>query len=210
MSFLSKKVSGPAAALQGLAVAVLAATPIVFGSCSSEPKVEKTSTVAYREGVPGGTLVERYQITATVSAIDAGSRKVTLTAPDESRNTFTAAPTDRTFDQLRVGDPVRATVTRQLVIFLRRDGAPLSNGPAIAADLAPDAANSDVLKSDTVQRTATVAAVDPKRRRATLRFADGTSRSFPVRKDVELQGVKLGEEVVIRTTSAVVLTVEKP
>src|SRR5208282_6797276 len=82
------------------------------------------------------------------------SRKVTLVAADGSRNTFTALPSDRTFDQLKVGEQVQATVTRQLVVFLRKNGVALNNAPMIEAGLAPDIAGSDVLKSGTVQRVA--------------------------------------------------------
>jgi hypothetical protein len=191
-------------------LALVPATWLAFTSCSSAPKVEKATTVAYREGVPGGTLVETYNITVRVTDIDAASRKVTLVAPDGSRNTFAAKPTDRTFGRLRVGDQVQATVTREVVVCLRRDGAALSNGPLITVDLAPDSAESGALKSETVQRTATIGSVDSKRREATLVLPDGASRALPVRKDVDLQRLTPGEEVVIRSASAVVLTLEKP
>jgi hypothetical protein len=191
-------------------VVLLPAALATLASCSSTPKVEKATAVAYREGVPGGTWVETYKITASVVAIDAANRRVTLVAPDGSRNTFTAEPGDRTFDQLRVGDPVQATVTRQLVVFRRRDGVPPNDGQTTGAVPAPDGAQAGVLRADTVQRSATVTVVDRKGRQATLQFPDGTCRSFAVRKDVDLQQVTPGEEVVIRTSSAVVLKLDKP
>lgn len=209
MHSLFRKVSGLAEAMVGAAPALLPALLLTFASCASAPKVEKAATVAYREGMPGGTLVETYKITVTVTDIDPASRKVTLVAPDGSRNTFTAGSDDRNFGQLRVGAQAQATVTRQLVVFLRRDGAALSEGPGLAAALAPPGAESGVLKSDTIQRIAKVGAIDEERRQATLEFPDGTAKTFRVRKEVELRGVKPGEEVVIRTTSAVVLTLEK-
>lgn len=188
---------------------VLPAVLLVLTSCASGPKVEKVTTAAYQQGVPGGTLVETYKITLTVAEIEAASRKVTLEAPDGSRNTFTALPSDRTFDQLKVGEQVQATVTRQLVLILRKSGVALNSAPMIAAGLAPEIAGSDVLKSDTVQRVAKVSAIDRKRRQATLDFLDGTSQRFNVRKDVNLELVQPGDQVVIRTTSAVVLAVER-
>jgi hypothetical protein len=191
------------------ALLLLPAALLMFTSCASSPSVQKVSTTAYREGEPGGTLVETYKITVNVGEIDPASRKVTLVAADGTRNTFTALPGDRTFDQLKVGEQVQATVTRQLVVFLRRNGAALNSVPMIDAGLAPDIAGSDVLKSDTVQRVAKVGAVDRKHRQATLDFLDGTSQRFNVRKDVNLEQVQPGEQVVIRTTSAVVLTLEK-
>jgi hypothetical protein len=209
MNSLFEKVPGAAKAIMGAALAALPVVLVMFTSCASSPKVEKASTMAYHEGVPGGTLVESYKIPVKVDAVDAATRKVTLVAPDGSRNTFTAEPADSNFDQLHVGDAVQATVIRELVIFLRKDSAALSNGSMIAASLPPDTADTSVLKSATTQRTAKVGAVDKKRREATLTFPDGTSRSFPVRPDVDLRKVQLGEEVIIQTTSAAVLALEK-
>jgi Cu/Ag efflux protein CusF len=204
-----KKVSGLTNAIINAAPTLLSAVLLTLASCSSAPKVEKADTIAYREGVPGATLVETYKITVTATEIDPATRKVTLVAPDGSRNTFTAGPGDSTLSQLKAGDEVQATVTRQLVVFLRKDSTALSEGPVIAAALAPPGAESGVLKSDTVQRIAKVGAVDRERRQVTLEFPDGAAKTFVFRKEVELQGVKLGDEVVIRTASAVVLSLEK-
>ena len=196
--------------LQIAASAVLPAALLLLSSCASAPNVEKTTVAAYREGVPGGTLVETYKITATVTAIDAASRKVTLVAPDGSRNTFAAGPGYKSFDQLRVGEDVQATVTRQLVVWLGQNGAPPSANSAAALPLLPAGEASSVLKADTVQRSAKVGAIDPKERHVTLQFPDGTSKVFPVRKDVDMKRMNVGEDVVIRTSSAVMLTNEKP
>jgi hypothetical protein len=208
MNSLVEKVSRTVEVVLGAALTVLPAALLTFTSCASSPRVEKVSTTAYQPGVPGGTLIETYRITATVAEIDAATRKVSLVAPDGSRNTFTALPGDRVFDQLKAGEQVQATVTRQLVVCLRKNGVALNSTPMIEAGLAPDIAGSDVLKSDTVQRVARVSAIDRKHRQATLDFMDGNSQRFNVRKDVNLEQVQPGEQVVIRTTSAVVLTLE--
>ena len=165
---------------------------------------------AYREGMPGGTLVETYKITATVASVDAGSRKVALVAPDGSRNTFTAGPEYRHFDQLRVGDEVQAMVTRQLTVWLGQNGVPPGDDHAVGLPVVPAGEPSGVLKADTVQRSAKVGAIDRKERQATLQFPDGTSKTFSVRKDVDINRIKVGEDVVIRTSSAVVLSQEQP
>jgi hypothetical protein len=209
MNSLFEKMCRTSDAIIASALLLLAAALLMLTSCASSPSVQKVSTTAYREGVPGGTLVETYKITVNVREIDPANRKVTLVAADGTSNTFTALPGDRTFDQLKVDEQVQATVTRQLVVFLRRNGAALNSAPMIDAGLAPDITKPDALKSDTVQRVARVSAVDRKHRQATLDFMDGTSQRFNVRRDVNLEQVQSGEEVVIRTTSAVVLTLEK-
>jgi len=45
---------------------------------------------------------------------------------------------------------------------------------------------------------------------ATLQLPDGSSKTFKVRPDVELTKDNVGTEVVIRTTEAVAISVEKP
>ena len=188
-------------------LALLPAALLFLISCSSTPTVEKTTKVAYKEGVPGGVLVETYQTAAKVAAVDAANKKVTLLAPDGSKNTFKAGPKGIDFDHLRVGDTVKAFVTRQLVVYLNKDGPPPINGETA---LPSRADHPGVLKSDTVQRGAKVGAIDLRHRHVTLQFPDGTSATFEIRKDVDLSKVKLGEDVVIRSTSAVTLAPGKP
>jgi hypothetical protein len=190
--------------------AVSAAALLLLGSCASKPEDERNTSTAYRQGVPGGTWVESYRVTVTVAAIDPASRKVTLVASDNSRNTFTAGSDFNGFDQLRIGDQVQAAVARELVVFLRQHGMPPEADTSAAKELIKDGEHSGVLKADTVEKTAKVTAISPNQGQATLQFADGTTRNVTVRKDVNLWNFKAGEEVVIRTRSAVVLDLEKP
>jgi hypothetical protein len=190
--------------------ALSAAALLLLVSCASKPEDEKNTSTAYRQGVPGGTWVESYKVPVTVAAIDPASRKVTLVASDNSRNTFTAGPDFNGFSQLRVGDQVQAAVARELVVFLRQHGMPPEADTSAAKALIKEGEESGVLKSDTVEKTARVTAISPNQGQATLQFADGTTRDITVRRDVNLWSVKVGQEVVIRTRSAVVLNLEKP
>jgi hypothetical protein len=187
-----------------------AAAALMLNSCASKPEDEKNISTAYREGVPGGTWLESYKIPLTVAAIDPASRTLTLVASDNSRNTFTAGPDFKEFDNLKVGDQVQAAVARELVIFLRQHGPPPEVDTSAAKALTKDGAQSGVLKADPVEKTAKVTALDRTQGQATLQFADGTTRTVKVRNDVNLYKFEPGEEVVIRTRSAVVLNVEKP
>jgi hypothetical protein len=64
--------------------------------------------------------------------------------------------------------------------------------------------------AQTVQVTAKVAEIDLKNHRATLEFPDGSKKTFAVRPDVDLTQRAIGEEVVIRATESVAISVEKP
>jgi hypothetical protein len=190
--------------------AVSAAAALMLSSCASKPADERNTSSAFREGVPGGTWLESYKIPLTVAAIDPASRTLTLVASDNTRNTFTAGPDFKEFDKLKVGDQVQAAVARELVIFLRQHGLPPEADTSAAKELIKDGNPSGMLKSDPVEKTAKVTALDRNRGEATLQFADGTTKDVKVRNDVNLWQFEPGEEVVIRTRSAVVLNVEKP
>jgi hypothetical protein len=190
--------------------ATSAAALLFMVSCASDPEDERNTSHAYREGVPGGTWIDSYKTPATVAAIDPATRKVTLVASDKSRNTFTAGPDFKDFDQLKVGDQVQAAVARELVVFVHQHGLPPEADTTAAKELMEDTEHSGILKSDTVEKTAKVTAINRTRGEATLQFADGTTHNISVRRDVNLYNVKLGEEVVIRSRSAVVLNLEKP
>src|ERR1035441_6762970 len=73
-------------------IAIMPAAMLALTSCSSTPQGEGSTMVAAQKGVPGGVIVETYKVTATVTAVDAASRKVTLTMADGSKTTVKAGP----------------------------------------------------------------------------------------------------------------------
>ncbi len=196
--------------LQGVLRTVMAATLLFLVSCASNPGDEKNTSTVYREGVPGGTWVESYRVPVTVAAIDPASRKVTLVAPDNSQNSFTAGTDFKGFDQLQVGDQFQAAVARELVVFMPQHGMSPEADTSAAKELIRDGEHSGVLRAETKEQTAKVTAISPNQGTATLQFADGTTRDITARRDVNLWKIKVGEDVIIRTRSAAVLNLEKP
>ncbi|MNO00112.1 hypothetical protein D3C81_2199200 [compost metagenome] len=74
----------------------------------------------------------------------------------------------------------------------------------------PEGAKPGMLVADTVEVTAVVKVIDKANHTATLEFADGSRRTVRVRPDVELKDSYLNQEVVIRLTSALAISVEAP
>ena len=186
---------------------------LLFTSCSSSSKPPADNVMvsaAYVEGVPGGTLVNTYQTTATVTGIDVAHRKVTLVSPDGTRTIFKAGPEVINFDQIRVGDQVKATMAEELIVSLRGEQMPRTDGETVTVALAPKGAKPGGVIANTVEVTAKVKSIDVKRRRATLLFPNGQSRTFAVRPDVDLTKVPLGQEVAICATESLAIFVEKP
>jgi len=191
-------------------LSLLPAALLAFSSCSTEPKGAGAGFTAIQPGVPGGVTVQTYKETATVTGIDKASRKVTLVTKDGAKTTVKAGPEVANFDQLEVGDQVKATVTEQLVVFARNAGEAPGDGAAAAVALAPLGAKPGVLMANTVEVTAKVKSIDVKHQKATLLFPDGTSKTFKVRPDVDLTKQTVGQDVVFRTTEALAISVEKP
>jgi hypothetical protein len=181
---------------------------LILTGCSATNKVDITTTTAFKEGVPGGTFAQTYQITATVTAIDSATQQVTLAAPNGSQNTFKAGP-KVVLDQIKVGDVVKVTVARELVMYLNPNDVPATTSPAAMVRATPGV-RPGVLMADTVELTAMVEAVDLPKHEATLHISDGRSGTFKVREDVDLTQVKPGTKVFIRIRTAAAIMLEKP
>ena len=149
-------------------LALMPAAWLILTGCSSTINTDKTTTTAFKEGVPGGTLTQTYQITATVTAMDPATRQVTLAAPDGSQNIFKAGP-KVVLDQIKVGGEVKVTVARELVVYLNPDDVPATTSPAATVRATPGV-RPGVLTADTVELTATVEAVDLPKHEATCTF----------------------------------------
>jgi len=187
------------------------ATVLTLTSCSSEsPKGQGATVVATQPGVPGGVMINTYQITATVKAINTEERKVTLAGSDGKDAVVKCGPEVVNFPQIQVGDQVKATVTEQLVVSMAPQATAQPDGAAVGVALAPVGAKPGAVVAQTVQVIATVADIDIKHHRATLEFPDGSKKTFAVRPDVDLTKRAVGEQVFIRATESVAISVEKP
>jgi hypothetical protein len=202
-------------ALRVVAAALLPAAVLILASCSDSSKPPKPTadtkrTTHMEPGVPGGVVVETHTITANILHIDAASREVLLAIPDGKRERVKCGPEIVNFDQLRVGSQVKITVAEQLVVQMATESATSTSGEATVVALAPKGAKPGGFMANTVQVVATVAAIDLANHKATLQFPDGTTQTVAVRPDVDLTKRKVGEKVVIRTTEAWAISVEKP
>ena len=199
--------------LNTTSLALVAAAWITLTSCSStstSPPPQATTSAAYQEGVPGGVFVNTLDVSAKVTAIDQAKRKVTLQGADGKKLTVKVGPAAVNFDQIKVGDMVNATVTEQLVVYLEDESKSQRDASATLVALAPKGAQPGGLVAEATQVTGTVTAIDTRNRTATLHFEDGSTRTFPVRSDVDLSKRTVGERVVFRITEMVALSVEKP
>ena len=90
---------------------------LAVASCSSDsdgpqPTTESTSTTTVKTGVPGGTVVETFTVTANVTRVDAGAREVTLLTSDGKKHVVKCGPQVVNFDQIRVGDQLKEATAK--------------------------------------------------------------------------------------------------
>ncbi len=180
-------------------------------ACGSEPQDELSEATNTREGytpgVPGGVSASIMTIDAQVSAVDPQQRRVTLI--DAQGNQRELAVNEPTIDlqQVQVGDQVRVEVAEEVLTFMQDENTtepPLERSVALKS---PEGSKPAVLIADTDEQVARIMDVDLAQHRVTVRFADGSSKSIGVRPDVVLSPDVLGRDMVIRTTTAMALTV---
>jgi len=177
---------------------------------SAPPPGEASSAVAYKAGVPGGVVVNTLDLTARVEVIDKVNRTATLLREDGSRFTVKVGPEAINFDQVKVGDWVNLTATEELVVYLNAAGAAQNDELAALVALSPKGGKPGGLVAETAQITGTILAIDPTNYTATLQLEDGSIKTFPVSKDVDLLKRYVGEQVVFRFTKMMAISVEKP
>jgi Cu/Ag efflux protein CusF len=80
----------------------------------------KATVVGTAPGMAGA--VQTVSIVATITAVDKQTRDITLKGPQGNEVTFTAGPDVKNFDNLKVGDQVKADYTEALTLELKKGG----------------------------------------------------------------------------------------
>lgn len=171
---------------------------------------ELGAAAAYEAGVPGGVIVRTVEVNAKVAAIDAATRRVTLVSADGIKKTVKLGPEVINFDQIHPGDRVKVTAAEELVVQMALSGNTADSGDMALVALAPKGAKPGGVVAQTTQVTGTITKLNAAKRTVTLRFEDGSTSTFPVRSDVDLQQRKIGEKVSFRVTEMVAIKVIKP
>ena len=197
-----------------ITLALAPAAVLAFTSCTTTthttPFTKSDPKASYQEGVPGGVVVDTYELTARVTAIDPQKREVTTVGEGGNTTVFECGPEVRNFDQIRVGDQVKVLLTEQLAVSVSDPKNPSRDGTSSTVLLAPKGAKPGAIVAETRQITARLTGIDTLRHRATFRFPDGTVRHYAVRPDVDLAPRHVGEEFLVRATSSMAIWVKTP
>jgi len=144
---------------------------------------------------------------ATIQAIDATSRLITIKDESGVEDTVYAGPEVKRFNELKVGDKIKVTYHESLVLQLRKAGE------AVKGDTSTGGLEKGTGKSPSVglakQQTTTVSVVsiDQKTPSITVKTSDGRTLTRKVENRKNLEGVKAGDKIDITYTQAVLAEV---
>jgi hypothetical protein len=112
---------------------------------------------------------------------------------------------------VKVGDKVNLEFIEEVALFVRKSNAPPSATQAQVVELAPKGQKPSGLMAETIELTGNVESIDSKKRTIAVKGPAGNIRTFKVDKAVKNFGqIKKGDQVVLRFTEAVALSVVKP
>ena len=171
---------------------------------------DATGSASRSTNEPAALAIDTVTATVTVKSIDYGTRTVTLKDPNGSTQTYKAGPDVINFDQIHVGDTVRATVTEALVVSVRKALGPPNLGDTVTVALAPKGAKPGMFIANTVEATSKIEAIDPGKRTITLEDLAGRLKTIKLASGVKVSDLIKGDVVVVRYSEALALSVEKP
>jgi hypothetical protein len=191
--------------LKCAAVTCLFTALFAITACSSPGGTEESTAF---ETADGAMVVDTFTTTATVTGIDAARRELTLATPDGHRTKYTAGPDVVNFDQIQVGDRVKAVLTEEVAVALGKGAGPIGTS-GVGVALAPVGSKPGAVMVDTSEITAKVTSVDARRRRITFELPDGTTRTVKAGRKIDLSAVQPGETVTMQVGEGLAVTVEK-
>jgi 2-polyprenyl-3-methyl-5-hydroxy-6-metoxy-1,4-benzoquinol methylase len=180
-------------------------TAIIFTSCSTARVPVEIMAI---ETPDGAIIVETTTMTATVTAIDPAKRKLKLVSPGGSKSTYKAGPEIVNFDQIQVGDHIKAMVTEEVAVFIGSGASP-SAMTETTVMIAPAGANPGSVLVDTSQITVKVINVNAAKHKVTFELPDGTTKTVKIGKKVDLSTVRAGDNVTVQVSEGFAITVEK-
>ncbi len=185
---------------------VFLAAILVASFASAQAPVEVDNT-----GTPGKATAKRTaQATATITAIDAAARTVTLKAKSGETQTFKVGPDVKRFDEFAVGDVIVIEFEAGLALEFQPAGSEnvpvtaIASGGRAEKDQGPGAA-----VAAGVRGTVTVTAIDPAKRLVSFTGPGGNVYQVKAGPKVKLEKLKVGDRLLATYVEAVAIKLEK-
>jgi hypothetical protein len=150
---------------------------------------------------------EMQTTTVTIESIEQASRIITV-VDDKGLHKQIYVPTEvKRFPELKVGDKITARYYDNVVVRLQRPGeAKVDTQSTTQTPLATGAPGGTIAKQRTI--TATVTALDQKAATITVKATNGWLYSTKVADTKNLAAVKVGDQLEITWTEAMMIAVD--
>ncbi|SDD75739.1 hypothetical protein SAMN05216345_11541 [Cupriavidus sp. YR651] len=183
---------------------VVAAMAAFAGPAVAQPEVQTNVSRTPDQTTVTGVA----KVTATITAIDAASRKVTLKTKAGKVRDLVVGEDVRNFDQLKVGDIVTIEYKEALTVSLKKGSGPPSMQERESADRAAPGAKPGGTVGREVTVVADVVAVNKEAQIVTVKGPKGRVLDLMVEDPEQMKNVKKGDRVQAVYTEALAVSVQ--
>jgi hypothetical protein len=183
------------------ALALLPPAMVTMSGCASTEGVEQEQVYTATNGF---AVVDTFTYVATVTAIDASRRKVTVTTPDGHSATFKAAK-NVDLGSFKVGEQIGFQATEAMALVIRKDGRPPADAAAIELAAATNGKTTGVFEGEAYEVSAKVVALDPSTRHVTFQLADGTTKTMKAHDKVDFAKLVVGDSVTVEYAESLII-----
>ena len=198
--------------MKKLLVSSIALLAVAFASAQSPVPANPGPPVEMKaSGTPGKATARRtLQVTATVYAIDASSRMVTLQHDMGGTERLKVGPEVKNLDQFAVGDTVVVDFEQGLALEFQPAGSEFVPPTAVATG-APAREDPAAVASagQSVQSTVTITAIDAAKRLVTLQTPGGKFFRVKAGPKIQIDKLKVGDRLLGTYVEAVAIRLEK-
>jgi Cu/Ag efflux protein CusF len=149
-------------------------------------------------------------LTGTVEAVDLANRVVTIKGSKGRVIDLKVGPEAKNLDQVKVGDKVVAKYYESIAFRMKKPGeAEGVTSEQAVAKAKPGEVPAGVVANQ-VTITATIEDISPKKTYVTLKGPEGKTVDVKVMDPKNIEGLKVGDQVVITYTQALAIALDKP
>ncbi|MBB5500859.1 hypothetical protein [Paraburkholderia sp. MM5384-R2] len=177
--------------------------------CLANTGFAQTEAPVTVKSEPGKVTVSgTVKTTATVVGIEPATRTVLLKDPKGRVVQVVVGEGARNFDQIKVGDVVKAEYSQALTIMLKKGNAPLTANETQTLERTPAGAKPGGSASREVTIMANVIAINHQSGAVTLKGPQGNTVDLIVQDPEQLKRIKKGDQIQAVYTEAVAISVE--
>jgi Cu/Ag efflux protein CusF len=185
----------------------LVITTLLLAAAVASPAGSQTGGVAVMKAPGAAGIARTVNVTATITAIDASSREVTLTGPAGRQITLVAEPEVKNFSQLKTGDKVDVQYIEALSLELKKGGGlPVGRTEQAKMDKAPSGSPPAAAAGRRLTVVGDVVGLDPQTQTVTVR---GVQRTVELRipDPEQFKRIATGDQIEARYVEAAAVSI---